>query len=112
MGQGRGGVLQAGEHPGELAVPRLPLDLRQARRGHRLAGANDQVPIGECRHLGQVGDDQHLRRPAQSSQSAPHLDGRLAAHPRVYLVEDEGGDRVGGREHDLEGKHDPRSLAP
>src|SRR5690348_10430934 len=106
------GILEARQHPGQLAHPALLVQAGHAAAGDRaVAGLlHHQVVVRERGHLGQVGDDDNLREPGQPGQPAADLDRRLAAHARVDLVEDEGRHRVRAGEYHLNGKHDPGQL--
>ncbi len=72
---------------------------------------DQQMPIGERRDLGQMGDADDLAMTTESRQPATDLKGRLAADPGVDLVEDHAGGTEPGRQHDFKGQHDPRQLA-
>ena len=69
------------------------------------------VPVGERRDLGQVGDHEHLGGAGQRGEPAADLDRGLAADPGVDLVEDERRHRAGAGQRDLEGQHHPGQLA-
>ncbi len=73
--------------------------------------AHHDVPVGERRDLGQVGDHHHLGGAGQHRQPAADLDRGLAADPGVDLVEDERRHRVGAGQHHLERQHHPGQLA-
>ena len=107
------GLLETGEHPGELLHPAGVVEDVEARGGDGpVAGlAYDDVAVGERRHLGQVGHDEDLGRPGQRGEPAADLDRRLAADPGVDLVEDERGHRPGVGQRDLDGQHHPGQLA-
>ena len=111
--EGSVGLLQAGQHPGQLALALGVVEDGQPRRGDRaVAGlVHDDVAVGERRHLRQVRHDQHLRVAGQLGQPPADLDGGLAADSGVDLVEDEDRHRAGLGERDLDGQHDPRELA-
>ena len=107
------GLLQPGEHPGQLPQPAGLVEGHDPAAGHqrRRRPCDHQVLVGEGGHLRQVGDDDDLGRPGERRQPPPDLDRRLAADAGVDLVEDQGGHRVGAREHDLDGEHHPGQLA-
>ena len=106
------GVLQAGQHPGQLGEPARVIEAGEAAAGDRaVVGLLDhQVGVGERGHLRQVRDDDHLREPGEPGQPAPDLHRGLAPHPGVHLVEHEGRDRVGAGEDHLDRQHDPGQL--
>src|SRR5215470_15008994 len=106
------GVLETGQHPGQLAYPALVVQAGHTAADDRaVAGLlHHQVVVRERGHLGQVGDHDDLREPGQPGQPAADLDGRLAAHARVDLVEDEGRHRVRAGEDHLNGQHHTGQL--
>ena len=106
------GVLQAGQHPGQLTHPVLAFEHRDAAAGHRCrrCASPPEVAVGERRHLRQVGHDHDLRGAGQPGQPPPDLDRGLAADAGVDLVEELGRHRVGAGEDHLDGEHDPGQL--
>src|SRR5262249_55125862 len=66
------GVLEAGQHPGQLADAAVVVQLDYSAHGNRaVAGLGDhQVVVGEGRDLGQVGHHDHLGEPGQPRQAA------------------------------------------
>src|SRR6266498_1276449 len=105
-------VGQAGEHPGQLPRSLGVLHHTYPARGDRAAGVlgDDQVPVGECRHLGQMRHHQYLMGASQPGQPAPDLHRRLSADTRVHLVEDQRGRATGTGEHHLDREHHPGQL--
>ena len=67
------------------------------------------VTIG--RHLGQVGDAQHLVRGGQPPQLLAHHIAAAPADADINLIEDERGRLIGRGEDGLERQHDARRLA-
>ena len=88
------GVLQAGQHAGELPEPTLVVEDGEAGGGHPavLALRDHDVPVGEGSDLRQVRDDHDLGGPGEHREPAPHLDGRLAADPRPLAKGASGGE--------------------
>ena len=63
------------------------------------------------RHLGRMGDHQHLRGIGQTRQPLAHRMGRGPTDAPVDLVEDQGGRGAGARQHHLQRQHEARQLA-
>ncbi len=107
------GVLQAAQHPGQLADPGALVQPHHAAGGDQAVVGllHHQVVVRERGHLRQVGDHDHLRGAGQPGQPPADLHRGLAADPGVYLVEDERRHRVGTGEDHLDGQHDAGQLA-
>ena len=93
MGAGGVAVGLARQHAGQLDHPLVVVE--QAGPGHgggvvALLG-HPHLGVGVGRHLGQVGDDQHLVPVGQAGQRAAHGERGGAADAGVDLVEDQGG---------------------
>ena len=67
------GVGVAAHHPRELAQPRVALHDRDAARGDAsvVGLVHDEVPVGERRDLGEVGDDDDLGVLGEGGETAP-----------------------------------------
>src|SRR3984957_4316199 len=106
------GVLEAGQHPGQLRDPPGVVEPGHPAAGHAaVAGLlHHQVGVRERGDLGQVGDHDDLGQPGQPGQPPADLHRGLPAHPGVDLVEHEGRDGVRPREHHLDREHDPGQL--
>ena len=109
----RGVALGVTQHSRELvdavlAVYGTDVAGRQApARGLR----HHEVVIGSGSDLREVGDHEDLPPPRHLRERFPHLPPDLAADSLIHLVEDERGDGVVSRQHDLEREHDPRQLS-
>ena len=105
-------VLDASHHPGKLTQSLVAADRdHPAGRDVLTVGpAHDEMPVGVCRDLGQVGHHDHLRRGGQRGQPSTHIQRCLSAHAGIHLIKDKGGDIPASRD-DLERQHDSRELA-
>ena len=89
------------------------VQLPHAAAGHPAARrlVHHQVPVGEGRHLRQVGHDDHLVAARQPGQPAADLHRRPAADTGVHLVEDHRRHRIRVRQNHFERQHHPGQLA-
>src|SRR3569623_2830266 len=86
---GGGGDLESAQHARDLLHPRIRIedgDIGRDEAAVRLLG-HAQLLRTACRHLGQMGDDQHLTGLTQLSQPAPH--GYAAATADADYANDE-----------------------
>ncbi len=81
----------ARQHPADLDHPPVAVERDHLGSGAaaRLHLADLDLVVGAGRHLGQVGDHEHLRVVAEPGQRRPHRDRRLPPDPGVHLVEDQ-----------------------
>ncbi len=87
--QGLGPVRVAGQQPGQFAVAGFALHPAEGTAGAAAFGllAQGAVPVRPGRHLGEVGDRQHLMGFPELGHRQAHRQGRLPAQARVDLVQ-------------------------